>query len=333
MIPMSNVYRTLTYHSGNFARTVRDRFGDTGDCSPPLDLSTSADDWSALGRRSKRLRERRSSTRNEPRSPQGSRAQGPAGQNRSAVGLRAGVDPAARRPCPRRGSGVRRPGPLTCPRGAPGVVRARSALPAEAAAATPRRAAGTGLARSIRLFRLFRLEQTEPDLFYSELAEDAADQLGRYAEFAGRTVVDVGGGAGLFTEAFRARGADCYLFEPDSSELLSRGDTPSGAVLADGFWLPVADASADVCFSSNVLEHVADPPGLIEEMIRATKPGGIIYLSFTNWYSPWGGHEMSPWHLLGAVTPPAATPGGTASRPSTRWAATCSGCISGRPSD
>ena len=32
---------------------------------------------------------------------------------------------------------------------------------------------------------------------------------------------------------------------------------------------------------------------------RVTRPGGLIYLSFCNWYSPWGGHEMSPWHFLG----------------------------------
>jgi SAM-dependent methyltransferase len=157
-----------------------------------------------------------------------------------------------------------------------------------------------GLARSIRLLRLFRLEQTQPEVFYTALAQDAANQLARHIELAGRTVVDVGGGAGHFTAAFRARGANCYLFEPDSTELLSAGEAPTGAVLADGYWLPVADASADVCFSSNVLEHVADPGGLIDELIRATKPGGLIYLSFTNWYSPWGGHEMSPWHLLGA---------------------------------
>jgi SAM-dependent methyltransferase len=157
-----------------------------------------------------------------------------------------------------------------------------------------------GLARSIHLFRLFLLEQAEPEVFYTGLAEDAANQVARHIELAGRTVVDVGGGAGYFTAAFRARGANCYLFEPDSAELHSGGDAPSGAVLADGYWLPVADGSADVCFSSNVLEHVSDPGGLIDEMIRATKPGGLIYLSFTNWYSPWGGHEMSPWHLLGA---------------------------------
>jgi SAM-dependent methyltransferase len=156
-----------------------------------------------------------------------------------------------------------------------------------------------GLARSIRLFRLFLREQTEPEAFYTGLAADAADQLARYTELTGKTIVDVGGGAGHFTSTFRARGANCYLFEPDSSELLSRGKTPSGAVLANGYWLPVADGSADICFSSNVLEHVADPGGMIDEMIRATRPGGLIYLSFTNWYSPWGGHEMSPWHLLG----------------------------------
>jgi SAM-dependent methyltransferase len=55
-----------------------------------------------------------------------------------------------------------------------------------------------------------------------------------------------------------------------------------------------------VVFSSNVLEHVPDPMGLTEEMIRVTRPGGLVYLSFTNWYSPWGGHEMSPWHYLGS---------------------------------
>jgi SAM-dependent methyltransferase len=157
-----------------------------------------------------------------------------------------------------------------------------------------------GIARSIRLFRLFLREQTEPAAFYAGLAEDAADQLARHTELAGRIVVDVGGGAGHFTAAFRRRGAYCYLFEPDLAEMLLGGEAPPGAVMADGYWLPVADGSADICFSSNVLEHVPDPQGLIEELIRATKPGGLIFLSFTNWYSPWGGHEMSPWHLLGA---------------------------------
>lgn len=154
--------------------------------------------------------------------------------------------------------------------------------------------------RSARLFRLFLTEQTDPDGFYSALARDAASQLAKFITLAGRTVLDIGGGAGYVTDEFRSQGAHCYLFELDASEMLARGGAPAGAVLADGYWLPVRDGGADLCVSSNVLEHVRDPGGLIEEMVRATKPGGLIYLSFTNWYSPWGGHEMSPWHYLGA---------------------------------
>jgi len=154
-----------------------------------------------------------------------------------------------------------------------------------------------GLARSARLFRLFLREQTAPGLFYRALAEDAVTQFAAYGDLAGKTVLDIGGGAGYVTAEFRARGADCYLIEPDPAELSGGG--MQGTVLADGYWLPIRDGGADICFSSNVLEHVADPVGLIGEMVRVTKRGGLIYLSFTNWYSPWGGHEMSPWHYLG----------------------------------
>ena len=160
--------------------------------------------------------------------------------------------------------------------------------------------AGSGLLRSVRLLRLFLAEQADPDAFYTSLAEDAVRQVAEHGELGGRTVVDVGGGGGWFTAAFRARGAHCYLFEPDPAELHLRTAVPAGAVVADGYWLPVRDGGADVAFSSNVLEHVPDPIGLIEEMIRVTRPGGLVYVSFCNWYSPWGGHEMSPWHYLGA---------------------------------
>jgi hypothetical protein len=35
------------------------------------------------------------------------------------------------------------------------------------------------------------------------------------------------------------------------------------------------------------------------EMVRVTRPGGTIFLSFTPWLSPHGGHETAPWHYLG----------------------------------
>lgn len=156
------------------------------------------------------------------------------------------------------------------------------------------------VARSVRLFRAFRVEQTDPEHFYTMLAQDTVHQLTGYCPLADATVVDVGGGAGYFGAAVRASGARYHLVEPDRAELLARGDIPAGTIIGDGYWLPLRDGAADVCFSSNVLEHVPDPGGLIDEMIRVTRPGGIVYVSFTNWYSPWGGHETSPWHYLGA---------------------------------
>lgn len=155
--------------------------------------------------------------------------------------------------------------------------------------------------RTAALFRAFRQESTEPESFYGLLASDAVDQVDRHLPVRGRVVVDVGGGGGHFTEEFRRRGAHGYLFEPDPDEMRSRSTAPPpGTVRADGYWLPLADGTADVCFSSNVLEHVPDPHTFLSEMVRVTRPGGLIYVSFTNWLSPWGGHETSPWHWLGA---------------------------------
>ena len=152
----------------------------------------------------------------------------------------------------------------------------------------------------MRLLRYFRSEQGDPEGYYSVLAADSVAQVAAYCEISGRTVLDVGGAGGWFTDAFRAKGARCCLIEPDLSELRSREAALAGAVRGDGLRLPVRDGVADITFSSNVLEHVPDPWQFIAEMIRVTKPDGLIYLAFTNWYSPWGGHEMSPWHYLGA---------------------------------
>ncbi|MGY1454690.1 class I SAM-dependent methyltransferase [Streptomyces sp. SS8] len=154
--------------------------------------------------------------------------------------------------------------------------------------------------RSLTLFRAFMREQTDPERCYTLLARDSADQLERYAPLSGSVVADVGGGRGHFTEEFRRRGAHAYLFEPDRRELCARGGPPRGAVLADGYLLPLADGAADISFSSNVLEHVADPRTFLSELVRVTRPGGLIYVSYTNWLSPWGGHETAPWHYLGA---------------------------------
>lgn len=152
----------------------------------------------------------------------------------------------------------------------------------------------------MRLFRSFRLEQSDPDAFYGPLADDSVVQLERWAgPLAGRSVLDVGGGPGYFADAFRAAGARYVAVDADADELAARGGPGPGVLLGSGMALPVRTGAVDVCYSSNVLEHVRDPWLMADEMLRVTAPGGTVFLSYTNWLGPWGGHETAPWHWLG----------------------------------
>jgi SAM-dependent methyltransferase len=155
------------------------------------------------------------------------------------------------------------------------------------------------LGRSVRLFRAFLAEQTDPDRFYQELATDSVRQLREYTPLDGRTVLDVGGGPGYFADAFRDAGARYIGVDPDVGELSARGGPAAGMVRASGLALPFATGAFDVCYSSNVLEHVPEPNRMLDEMVRVTRPGGTVFVSYTPWWSPWGGHETAPWHYLG----------------------------------
>ncbi len=163
------------------------------------------------------------------------------------------------------------------------------------------------LSRSVRLLSQFRFEQSDPARFYTSLADDTVEMIGdlwrgTHSEAAaGRTVLDVGGGPGYFAAAFEGAGFDYIGVEPDPAEMHA-GPASGGAatyVRASGTALPFADASVDICLSSNVAEHVPEPWRLGREMLRVTKPGGLAVLSYTVWLGPFGGHEMGLTHYLG----------------------------------
>lgn len=158
------------------------------------------------------------------------------------------------------------------------------------------------VARSVALLRSFRVEQSDPDRFYRALAEDSARQVGVYADLADSVLLDVGGGPGFFADAFTRAGAIYVPLDVDAGEMRLHGREPGPrTVLGSGLALPFRSASIDICYSSNVLEHVPEPWTMADEMVRVTKPGGTVFLSYTLWYGPWGGHETSPWHYLGGA--------------------------------
>ncbi|NIU60939.1 MAG: methyltransferase domain-containing protein, partial [Pseudomonas stutzeri] len=56
----------------------------------------------------------------------------------------------------------------------------------------------------------------------------------------------------------------------------------AGVVQAPGERLPFPDATFDVVFSHEVLEHVADDRACVAEMVRVTRPGGRIVVFVPN---------------------------------------------------
>ncbi len=167
------------------------------------------------------------------------------------------------------------------------------------------------LSRSVRLLSAFRCEQPDPARFYGALATDTAAMVGDLWLAAcgepptGRTLLDVGGGPGYFAQAFTEAGVRYLGVEPDPSEMHAAGPAFARAtdtfVRASGMALPFADDSVDICLSSNVAEHVPRPWQLGAEMLRVTKPGGLVVLSYTVWLGPFGGHEMGLTHYLGGA--------------------------------
>ena len=155
------------------------------------------------------------------------------------------------------------------------------------------------LARSVRLLREFRHEQSDPARFYTALASDSTLQVSQYHDLSGQLMLDVGGGPGYFRQAFEAAGASYVALDADVGELSGTGSIDVRTVLGSGMQLPFRDAAVDVCYSSNVLEHVEEPWRMAAEMLRVTRPGGLVFISYTTWWGPWGGHETAPWHYLG----------------------------------
>lgn len=173
------------------------------------------------------------------------------------------------------------------------------------------------LRRSFGLLSDFQYEQTDPDIFYGHLADDTVSLLEHISSgntggegqaptegssdspLSGQRILDVGGGPGYFGKAFAARDVEYYTCEPDVGEMAAAGIELDSSVRGSGLELPFRDDVFDMTYSSNVAEHVAEPWRMGKEMLRVTKPGGLVVYSYTCWFGPFGGHEMGFTHYLG----------------------------------
>ena len=144
------------------------------------------------------------------------------------------------------------------------------------------------LRRSVRLFRLFLAEQSDPNAFYSALAADSVAQLGAFTPLPGASVLDVGGGPGYFGRAFKQAGARYIGVELDAPAVkaarrnAARRQRSNGEFLLGRVedWLPGLLAR----FSAEKTAILFDPPrtGCPADSlasVRQARPAQVLYVS------------------------------------------------------
>ena len=90
-------------------------------------------------------------------------------------------------------------------------------------------------------------------------------------------MLDLGCGAGRFVAALRDAGADPVGVElADGALERARRNVPGADLRAMTDEIPLEDASVDLVWCSEVLEHVPDTAGLLSEVRRVLKTGGRL---------------------------------------------------------
>ena len=111
----------------------------------------------------------------------------------------------------------------------------------------------------------------------------------------GQSILDLGCGHGGYSVALQGSGAKVIGVDRFPMDVAKKMDL----VCSDALVLPFASAQFDLVICSSLIEHVLSPSDLIQEMLRVLRVCGVAYLSFPPFYTPLGGHQFSPFHLLG----------------------------------
>ena len=114
----------------------------------------------------------------------------------------------------------------------------------------------------------------------------------RWARLNAQRVLDVGCGVGMYTAAFLRETPHVFGVEIECERAQEARERAAGVVQSPGERLPFPDATFDVVFSHEVLEHVADDRACVAEIVRVTRPGGRIVIFVPNRLYPFETHGI-----------------------------------------
>jgi SAM-dependent methyltransferase len=116
-----------------------------------------------------------------------------------------------------------------------------------------------------------------------------------------RSIVDVGCATGVFLDGMRRRGWETFGIEPsEGAANYARQRLGLNVVTADWEAASKTPNSVDVVTMWDVLEHLEDPRGALQNAALALKPGGLLVLSLPNpdtWELAFLGPYWTGWDL------------------------------------
>jgi 2-polyprenyl-6-hydroxyphenyl methylase/3-demethylubiquinone-9 3-methyltransferase len=113
--------------------------------------------------------------------------------------------------------------------------------------------------------------------FLLERVQSEQKRIGRVAR-----VLDVGCGEGQFASALARAGAEVLALDAAAEAVrraLARNPGLDVRTVEPEAELPLADASFDVVWSGETIEHVADTAAWLSELRRVLRSGGVLLLS------------------------------------------------------
>jgi len=166
---------------------------------------------------------------------------------------------------------------------------------------------------SLKRFGFRKEEITRFDSMANYVA-DRVEQINDYlrlfrpfVSLAGKTVLELGCNRGyllhsfLQHETFRAIGAE---IDPEALRIARENygrriefirSTPTG--------IPLPDASVDVIYTIDTVEHLSHPREIFADCLRALRPGGVMLAHFHAWLGPYGSHleDVIPFPWANAI--------------------------------
>lgn len=111
----------------------------------------------------------------------------------------------------------------------------------------------------------------------------------KHVRLSGKTILDIGCGGGLLTEAMTKRGAIVSGLDQDELSLRTADTHAKSQNLTINYHLSTAEDFAhknpqdfDVVTCLEMLEHVPDPASVINAIAKLVKPNGLVFFSTIN---------------------------------------------------